>query len=520
MDLEVFLHHHRLQSNPFAGEEAAQDGVFVRSGLSYRHPEYGRIRGDVAVPLTCLVFGERGAGKTALRMQLAAEYEAAAAEGPHRGTLPVIVDSFDGMLDRTSGAPESADWVDRILAEAVPPLVDAALHEPLEGAARVPIGDLREAMLQAGGRVQRDLLILQAMYDRPTEARERTRTLRVALRLGSRLRTASYFWSGTILLAAAIAWFLFVDQLAHDTIPIEAWQKLAWQGLGVGVALAGAILLVRFLAREWTLWRAARRVAHACRGLGRAVFDLRTSFGQLRLGDLARLPRGTAIDERYEMLERLLRVIRTGGWRSVAVFVDRVDEPQSVAGEAGAMKALVWPIMDHAILQFPGLAFKVFLPIEVRALAEEEGHAFHRRARLDKQSVVERLEWSGPALFDLLMARVRVCTIPGSPPPFLHTLFADEVTPQRLADTFARLRGPRVACRFMHEVLLEHVNTQTELTPHFQVSSATLDAIVRRWEAGGSMAQRVSAIPKSPIGFPLSAQDQATAPAVTRPGSR
>ncbi|MDA0802817.1 MAG: hypothetical protein O2819_03570 [Planctomycetota bacterium] len=489
MDLEVFLRHHRLQSNPFAGEEAAQDGVFARSGLSYRHPEYSRIRGDVAVPLTSLVFGERGAGKTALRMQVAAEYEAAAAEGEHRGTMPIVVDSFDGLLDRTGGQPTNADWIDRILSAAVPPLVDAALDEPLQGAARIPAGKLSDAMRQAGGREKRDLLVLQSIYDRVGEARERTRRLRIALRLGGRLRTGIYFWSGTILLAMGIGWLSFVERQVGGFL--EAWQRLAWQGLGVAVGLAGGILLVRFLAREATLWKAAQRVSRACRAVGRGVIDLRLGFGQLRAGDLHRLPRGAALDERYELLERLLRVVRTGGWRSVAIFVDRVDEPQSVAGEAAAMKALVWPIMDHAILQFPGFAFKVFLPLEVRALAEEEGNAFHRRARLDKQSVVERLEWSGPALFDLLMARIRACTITGSPPPFLHTLFADDVTPQRIADCLARLRAPRAACRFLHEVLLEHVNSQTELTPHFQVSSATLDTVLRRWEQGGGIAYRV-----------------------------
>ncbi|MDA1007454.1 MAG: hypothetical protein O2800_00420 [Planctomycetota bacterium] len=487
MDLEDFLRHHHLSSNPFAGEEAAQDGVFARSGLAYRHPEFSRIRGDVAIPSTSLVFGEQGAGKTALRMQIAAEYEAAAAEAHSRGPLPVVLGAFDGLLDRTNGHPSAADWLDLILMESVPPLVDAVMEEPLQGAARVPVKDLRKALREEGGRPLRDLLVLQACYDRQGEASARSAALRRVLRFRGRLRTGLYLWMGIGLLILALLWSMLVDRdLFKEN---EAWQTLALQGIGVAVALAGSILLFRWVRREWLLWTSARRVALSCRATGRRASDFRSSFGQLRETDLARLPRGTALDERYEMIERLLRVVRVGGWRSVAVFVDRVDEPQSVAGEPSAMKALVWPIMDHAVLQFPGLAFKVFLPLDVRRLAEEEGDAFHRRARLDKQSVVERLEWSGPALYDLVMARMRACAAPGTSPPFLHELFDDSVTPQRIADLLGRIRAPRGACRFLHEVLLEHASAQASLTPQHQISAATLDSVWRRWELGLGMAR-------------------------------
>src|SRR5215210_3824692 len=91
MTLSAFLEHWSLGQNPFWGEEARQDPVFTRlsalpepaptsrpfgpigtpkPGSRVQHPDFEKIAGDFSRPSTSIVFGEKGSGKTAIRLQL------------------------------------------------------------------------------------------------------------------------------------------------------------------------------------------------------------------------------------------------------------------------------------------------------------------------------------------------------------------------------------------------------------------------------------------------------------------
>ena len=76
MKTEQFLQHHGIKGNPFSEEDAQTDTVFKRQCLStIHHPAWNKFFGSPADPSTALVFGEKGSGKTALRLQAAAELE-------------------------------------------------------------------------------------------------------------------------------------------------------------------------------------------------------------------------------------------------------------------------------------------------------------------------------------------------------------------------------------------------------------------------------------------------------------
>jgi hypothetical protein len=95
MKTEQFLQHHGIKGNPFSEEDAQTDTVFKRRCLAtIHHPAWNKFFGSPSDPSTALVFGEKGSGKTALRLQATAEIEAfnqakalAAARSHGRGSL-------------------------------------------------------------------------------------------------------------------------------------------------------------------------------------------------------------------------------------------------------------------------------------------------------------------------------------------------------------------------------------------------------------------------------------------------
>ena len=71
MRVQQLLEHHGIAVNPFAEEDAQSDPVFKdRCRDSTYHPVWDKVYGDPADPSTSIVFGEKGAGKTAMRMQM------------------------------------------------------------------------------------------------------------------------------------------------------------------------------------------------------------------------------------------------------------------------------------------------------------------------------------------------------------------------------------------------------------------------------------------------------------------
>jgi type II secretory pathway predicted ATPase ExeA len=76
MKTEQFLQHHGIKGNPFSEEDAQTDTVFKRQCLlTIHHPAWNKFFGSPTDPSTALVFGEKGSGKTALRLQAMAEIE-------------------------------------------------------------------------------------------------------------------------------------------------------------------------------------------------------------------------------------------------------------------------------------------------------------------------------------------------------------------------------------------------------------------------------------------------------------
>jgi hypothetical protein len=101
MRIQQLLDHHGIASNPFADEDAQTDLVFKGACIRNTfHPTWDKIYGDPSEPATAVVFGEKGSGKTALRLQIARHLTDYNAEHPDHQVFVVSYDDFNAFLDR------------------------------------------------------------------------------------------------------------------------------------------------------------------------------------------------------------------------------------------------------------------------------------------------------------------------------------------------------------------------------------------------------------------------------------
>jgi hypothetical protein len=184
MRIQQFLDHHGIARNPFAEEDAATDPVFKDHCIeSTYHPTWDKVYGDPHEPSTSLVFGEKGAGKTAMSLQIARHLEQFNAENPGQRLFVIHYDDFNPFLDRfrdrlgrSQRRPDRvlAQWklwdhMDAILSIGVTGLVDRLLNVKNPSSmvqCRVTPTDVEKL-----DRYQaRDLLLLTACYDQSTAA--------------------------------------------------------------------------------------------------------------------------------------------------------------------------------------------------------------------------------------------------------------------------------------------------------------------------------------------------------------
>jgi hypothetical protein len=479
MKTQQFLEHHGIGINPFAEEDAQTDPVFKEFCItSTHHPTWDKIYGDPAEPATSIVFGEKGAGKTAMRLQIVRHLNEYNQQHPQDRVYIIEYDDFNPFLDRFRdrfGARHRRadrvlnDWklwdhMDAILSLGVTSLVDRLLASKQAGGPDNAVGP---ADFKALDRHQsRDLLMLAACYDQSSAETSRGRWRR--LRRGLRYRSWPAQWD------LALGWLATIA--AGGLVAyVQAWHWLEapW------IYLAVAALWLPWVARSWQRFWLASGIARNVRVGKHATNQLRRIMMKFRAADLAGqpLPRKQRTDDRYELLAKFQGILKSLGFRGIVVLVDRVDEPHLINGSVEQMRALLWPMLDNKFLKHPGMGFKLLLPIELSQFLEREDRDFYQRARLDKQNLVPSLEWSGEALYDVAAARIKACALPGQTPA-LRDLFDPAITDRRSMDAFRSLRVPRHLFKFMYRLFVAHCNAYTDEAPCWKISSERFESVL------------------------------------------
>lgn len=514
MNLSQFFEHWAIVENPFRGEEARTDAIFARMGIASlpgpeesppgrvrlvrpatpaTHAEFEKILGEPDRPSTSIVFGEKGSGKTAIRLQIADRIARHNEDNPDRRVLLIPYDDLNTHLDhyvRVSGVDKKkddpfagvrlVDHIDAIVSIGTGRIVNALLS----GSDRPPPAHIEDAGRRARKlplAARRELLLLQALYDTSDTTGARTAALKRILRLsgtGPRALVATGVWIGWIPAAALFVWGQF----------FSGFGETVRSGLLVGAAVLFSVwlgLLLKVTLVDRLVDRhVAQRVARQFRMVPRAASALTASLGRLdrSIAPTDALPVTGSEEVRYAMLARLQRVANELGFTTLLVLMDRVDEPTLVRGDPQRMRSIVWPMLSHKFLQHDGMAIKMLLPIELRHALFKESSAFFQEARLDKQNLVERLSWSGAMLYDLCNARLATCRPVSAETISLADLFAEDVERQDLVDALDHMQQPRDAFKFMYRCITEHCSSVTGEEGAWRIPRHVLET-VRKAEA-------------------------------------
>ena len=462
MKVQEFLEHHGIAGNPFAEEDAQNDTVFKRTCLETTfHPAWDKVYGDPADPSTAIVFGEKGAGKTALKLQMVRQFERHAATHPEARTFVVLYDDFNPFLDRFVSRVGPHRPVERVLAQW-------KLWDHMDAILALAVTQLVTTLAEPGSRPvkltppqARDLALLAACYDQSLAEPFPARWRRLRGRIGYRGWWG--LWPRALGLAATAAFVAAL--LVSFSKGSLGWTAQWWPWAALAAAWLPAAW--RQLHAGWRAWRIVRSMRTGNRTFGQLMQAL-ARMPEVELAGQP-LPAHARSDDRYELLGKLQGVLKALGYTGMVVIVDRLDEPHLINGSAERMRQVIWPLFDNKFLKSPGLGFKLLLPEELYRFIERETEEFNQRARLDKQNLVPSLEWSGETLYDIASARVKAAGV-GTPPATLAQLFDPAVDQRRLIDGLRSLRVPRQLFKFLYRMLVAHCHSHTDERPVYTIA--------------------------------------------------
>lgn len=469
MERAAWLRAFGLGRDPFEAPDARRDEVLALEPMGMLHVRYAEVHGATDVPHSCLVEGIPGSGRTALCMQLVAEDEHAALQRPGLGRRVVPIDRFAEVameVERRRGAAVTAcEAIDLVLHRIVPEIVDEVLSIPNDGTRpRMPVNDAAAALESAGPSACRDLIVLQALYDRADGAPSRTMRLRDRFALsGGVLAEASRSW-GLVLLASsvllAIVLVTFGDrrdaalERALPSVAPEWVRALPWIGLGL-VLSASMGLLGRWAVAGLYARSRVRRAMRSIVVTDRDAIDLAVCLNELRPADLRRVPRRGAMAPRLDLLDRLERIVRLLGWRAIAIVVDGV-------GDDAASRRAIKALLDERIVQRSGTSVVLAAPP-----GAVEG------TRVPCSRVV--LDWPVPALRRLIQSRLDRCADRPVAAPTLDGLFEPAIGSAEIDGWLARWATPRAALDALHALVRE----QATMSPGPSVKEEGADGAVR-----------------------------------------
>ncbi|MEY2724629.1 MAG: hypothetical protein RLZZ458_496 [Planctomycetota bacterium] len=493
MKLQQFLEHYGVRINPFSQEDAQSDHIFQHHcAETIHHPAWDKVLGDCRNPSTAIVFGEKGAGKTAIRLQLVKALQDHNEKHPTERVFVISYDDLnpflDAFRDRLRGRrrnPDNAlrewrlwDHMDAILTlctrRICSALMDQASADP----------NLSQATLRAMPRQRkRDLLLLAAFYDQSSDQAHARRWQTLRKHIGYSAPFANWrCWLGTAVTLFAAGFAL--RDITSD--PSEALNRLRtwWFWL---IIVSGWFPWVR---RTLMLWWRARQTARQIRIIDHGAASLRQILGSFPAAEIddQPIPSRDRSDDRYELLGKLQRFLKPLGWSSIIVLVDRVDEPHLINGSAERMRDFLWSMFDNKFLKHPGIGFKMLLPRDVVFFLSREEKEFYERSRLDKQNLINSLEWTGESLFDMATNRIRACLAENQVSGAvirqditIRDFFADDISRDDLIRKFAKLRVPRHLFRFLYQLLTAHCNRATEDQPSWKINRITLETVAEAY---------------------------------------
>jgi hypothetical protein len=499
MKIQQFLEHYGVGINPFSQEDAQSDHIFQHHcAETIHHPAWDKVLGDCRNPSTAIVFGEKGSGKTAIRLQLIKALQDHNRQNPTERVFVISYDDLnpflDAFRDRLHGRRRNPDYalkewrlwdhMDAILALSTRRICNAVMDQTGTDPV-VTAQQLRDMPRQR----KRDLLLLAAFYDQSSDQSHARRWQALRKLMGYSAPFAQWRYYFGILATLGLLLFTLRDVFGAPGDTLKRFRD-------VWLYLLLLAVWIPWAKRFVSLWWRSRQVAKQIRILDHGASSLRTILGGFPAAEIddQPIPSRDRSDDRYELFSKLQRLLQPLGYSSIIVLVDRVDEPHLINGSAQRMRDFLWSMFDNKFLKHPGIGFKMLLPRDVVFFLSREEKEFYERSRLDKQNLINSLEWTGESLFDMATNRIRACLADTAVTGrvvrtdlTIRDFFADDISREDLINRFARLRVPRHLFRFLYRLLTEHCNRSTEDQPSWKIGRITLetvaDAYAREQEA-------------------------------------
>ncbi len=467
----TWRHHWALDEDPFVQEDADKDTVLARVPKEAVHSSFDRLYGSTDAPGPGIVFGEKGSGKSSLRLAMKRRLK----EDESAGAFTIEYIEFDSFLTEARKAdrlppngPKTprrvverfllADHIDAMLSLGVTKLSDEVAAGKHSTAAAM------------SAKHKASLVALTALYYRSDDhsGEEVDRGLRKALKQPSgrsflrKLGIAAGLIAGLVVGAAALA------ETFGMSAPVEVEDTGQWR------VIAGAILAATALfawVPQLIAQRRASKATKAVRVVPRDPDPLAALLMRLPSSvrrDLA-LPEGPAVGTRLVLLQRFIAILQDLNYRSFWVLMDRIDEATVLSGQADLMRPFVESLLEHRLLQFEGLALKLFLPIELSRLYLGASPDALKSMRLDKASSIPELRWTGQELSQVAAQRLRAVRPEGTPleqaGARLMDFFDDDVDEVQVREALSELGTPRLAFGFLGALMAEHARELSDDLP-------------------------------------------------------
>lgn len=486
--------HWGLQDDPFNCEDADKDLVLSSLDSSVVHWSFDRMYGNPRMAAPAVAFGEKGSGKSALRLVIRRRLDAFNEANPNEKVFLIEYIDFNPFLSqfrRAIGARADdrqaaqevvkrwkiGDHLDAVLSLGVTQFVDRILENN-----STPKEMTRKQKMY--------LMLLTALYynsDRKTttEALQRIKRLMRFFSFRPALK-----WIFVILLSLA--------SVAVSLIPWYTGMQSIFNRVFYG--LGGAGLLVTWGWWFWDYLSAHAQSAWATRGvkiLPRNSSNLSSLLSQVSGKERKEfvLPNGMDESSRYLLLERFMDLLEEAGYQGVYVLMDRVDEPSLLSISDGLMRQFVEKLLDIKLLQYPRLGLKLFLPIEMDSIHRNASADQLKHMRLDKSNLVPELKWSGQELYEIANQRMTICKKPGTEKISLSEMFEEGFDFVYFRDTLSTLGTPRYAFGFLATLISEYVkdlpNDLAEGDKRWKISRTHFDVARALWIDRSGVLRRV-----------------------------
>lgn len=486
-----------LTDDPFTCEDADKDLVLTEVDPNAVHWSFDRMFGNPRMPAPAISFGEKGSGKSALRLMIKRRVEEYNREHPEEKVFQIEYIDFNPHLENFRRAvgiqnedPQSAhealkrwrisDHIDCILSLGITKLVDDIL-------------DKREKSHKLSRKQKTYLLVMTTLYynsDRRTTP-EALKMLKSQFGYFS-MQGFKRFMALTI--GTGISVGIGLAPL-HESFPFESTRIInsmhALGALGL-VGIWGYYLIKNMITKS--------RASYACQSV-KIIPHESINLKKILKSESPKerrefvLPRGSDAASRYQLLDHFMGLLEVFNYEGIYVLLDRIDEPSMLSTRVELMRIFIEKLLDIKFLQYPKLGLKLFLPIELDEIHRNASPEQLKKMRLDKSNLISELKWSGQELYEIANQRLQSCQKPEQQKTQLANMFSDDFDFNHLRDTLSMLGTPRYAFGFFSSLFTEYVkdlpNDISEDDPRWKISPSHFEVIKATWIDKSGVLRRV-----------------------------